>query len=217
MGPETLSAATTMPPASRTGAATAQRPGSSSSTAVALVEHLDGSRGRDAEVRRLAADPGEALESAPGELDEIVPRGLPAGVAQQHGPGLDGPASRIALDEPLALERPDETRRRALRQTGELGELPHGRRFAFLDDVHEQLGAALDRLGSGVHGHGSSDSHDVERSFHTVSLNVIGRRDKRPGTCGSRERRLYGGLRIPGAEVVAREPDRGEWTGEPLL
>ena len=77
-------------------------------TTVSLVQHLDGGRCGNTEVRRLAAETGEPCERAPGELDEVGPGGLPASEAEQHRPRLDRPAGRIALDEPLALERADE-------------------------------------------------------------------------------------------------------------
>ena len=105
---------------------------------------------------RFAVSPlARASRSSAGrrELDEIGPERLPAGVAQKDGAGLERAASRIALDEPLALERPDEARGRALRQARELRELADGRRLVLLDDVHEQLRCALDRLGSGLRDH----------------------------------------------------------------
>ena len=125
--------------------------------AVALVEHLDGCRRRDAEIRRLPALAREPIESRPGELDEIGRRCLPASEAEQYRPRPQT-VRRVALDEPLALERADEAGGRALRKPGELSELADGRRVVLLDDQHEQLGATLDRPRSGRRRHESRAS-----------------------------------------------------------
>ena len=111
----------------------------------------------DVATPRLAVSPLDArepLERLARELDEIGPRRLPVRVAKEHRPGADRAARRIALHEPLALERADEPRGRALRQPRQLGELADGRRVLLLDHVDEQLRGSVDRLGSGARRHG---------------------------------------------------------------
>ena len=117
--------------------------------AVALVEHLGRLRGGDAEVDRLAARPGEPVEGAGRERDEVAARRLPAGVGAENGARREH-AAGVAPDEPLPLERRDEARGGALRQATAIGELSHGRGLRGLDDVHEQLRRAVDRLGAGL-------------------------------------------------------------------
>jgi len=124
-------------------------------TAIALIQHLDSGRSRDAEVRRFAAHAGEPLEGAPRELHEVEPGGLPARVTEEHRPGLERSAGRVALNEPLALERADEAGGRALRQTREMRELADRRCAVFFDDEHEQLRSALHRLCSRLTRHGN--------------------------------------------------------------
>src|SRR6185437_1590401 len=58
------------------------------------------------------------------------------------------PALARALDEPAALESPDEARGGALREAGVGGELPHAERTVRFDDAREQLGGTVDRLGA---------------------------------------------------------------------
>ena len=92
-------------------------------------------------------------------------------VTEEHRAGADRPAGGIALDEPLALECPNEPRGRALRQPRQLRELTDRRRFVFLDHVDEQLRGSVDRLGS-TSGSGARRHviQFVERPFHSMSL-----------------------------------------------
>ena len=61
-----------------------------------------GSRRRGSPSRRSTR--ASRSSASAGELDEIGRRRLPARVAEEHRPGADRAAARIALDEPLALE-----------------------------------------------------------------------------------------------------------------
>ena len=125
----------------------------------------------DVATPRLAVSPlarASRSSASPRELDEIGTRRLPVRVAKEHRPRADRAARRIALHEPLALERTDEPRGRALRQPRQLGELADGRRVFLLDHVDEQLRGSVDRLGSGARRHGLVQV--VERVFHSMSL-----------------------------------------------
>ena len=69
------------------------------------------------------------------------------------GPGGQPAAVAEPLHEALALERRDEPRGRALRQPGPGRELADRRRLRGLDDAHEELRRAVDRLGAGRFSH----------------------------------------------------------------
>ena len=115
---------------------------------VLLREVLDAVDAGDGEVDRLAARVGEPAEARRRELDERR-RGVAVRVAEEDRPGGQPAAVAEPLHEPLALERRDEPRGRALRQAGALGELADRGRLRGFDDAHEQLRRAVDRLGAG--------------------------------------------------------------------
>ena len=128
---------------------------------VLLREVLDPVGAGDGEIDRLAARLGEAPQRRLGELDERA-GAVAAREAEQDGPGPQPAAVAEPLHEALPLERGDEARGRALRQSCSLCELADGRRPRRLDDAHEQLRRTVDRLGAGGFGH----THMVEQSFH---------------------------------------------------
>ena len=149
--------------------------------AVALVELLDGARGGDPDVDGLAALRGEPVERVRGDGDELgVARLLPR-VADEDATGYERPRTWGALHETVPLERADEARGRALRQSRARRELADGRRLRRLEDGDEELRRAVDRLRSRGLGVGTR-SHIVEligpqnesRLAHAGSSTVAG-------------------------------------------
>src|SRR5581483_802533 len=158
---------------------------------VLLREVLDAARAGDREVDRLAGGVGKAAEGPGGELCERLRR-VAARVAEEDGARSEPSALAEALDQAAALERADETRGRALREAGALGELADRRRLGGLDDAHEQLRCAVDRLGAG--GLGRHLTWWNERSNRSLAdpraaVNRAARRVRPPLRSGTRRGR----------------------------
>ena len=110
--------------------------------ALDLREVLDAERPRHGQVDRLTAGRRQPLEVRLRELDELAAVREP----QQHRAGLEAAALAALLDQALALERPQQARRGALRERGIVGELGERARPLGLQHQRQELGGAVDRL-----------------------------------------------------------------------
>ena len=119
---------------------------------VLLREMLDAERGRYAEVDRLARQLRQLSQGRTSEVDQAL-AGVAVREAEEHRARRDTAVAR-SLHQSAALECADEAGGRALRQPGPLRQLADAHRTCRLDDADEQLGGAVDRLGSALCGHG---------------------------------------------------------------
>src|SRR4029079_15443807 len=85
--------------------------------ALHLARVLDAAVARHAEVDRLTGGVGERAHRPLARLHRFA-AGEPAGEAEHHRAGAEAPALALLLHEAVALERAQESRRRALRQAG---------------------------------------------------------------------------------------------------
>src|SRR5262249_10946697 len=111
----------------------------------------DALRSRDRKVDRLSAGVGESPQARLCELHESL-RGVAAHVAKEDRSRPEAATVAEALHEALPLQGADERGGGALRQGGAGRQLADRRRLGGLDDAHEQLRRAVDRLGAGSFG-----------------------------------------------------------------
>ena len=113
--------------------------------AVDLGEARDAGRRRDGDVRRLSRQLLEALEEGQRERRQIADRGVAARVVDEDRAGPKA-AAGMPLGEAVPLERPQEPRRRRLRQLRLLHHPAEGDHVVALDEPDEDPRGAIDRL-----------------------------------------------------------------------
>jgi hypothetical protein len=112
--------------------------------ALDLGEVLDAAEARHPEVDRLPRGVGERAHGALGQFHEVAPDEASAGEAQHHRAGAEAPALSLLLHEAVALERVQESRRRALRQAGVGGQICQPAGGVRLEHEREKLGPTID-------------------------------------------------------------------------